>query len=80
MPSLAAKVMVLALLLDVGYFLLCVVYLTTVFKSCGNSEFGEDVCLQDNPPHYNQNKDPDTHAAPSFLSFILFQCTSPFQS
>jgi len=67
----------LPFLLDVGYFFLCIVYLTTVFESGGNSEFGEDVCLQDNPPHDDQNKDPDTHTASSFLSFILFQRTAP---
>ncbi len=75
--TLCGQRIALPFLLDVGYFFLCVVYLTTVFKSCGNSEFGEDVCLQHNPPHYNQNKDPDTHAATSFLSFILFQYTAP---
>ena len=42
---MAIKGIALALLLYIGYFFLCVVYLTTVLHSCGNSEFGEDVCL-----------------------------------
>lgn len=53
-----------------------VAQLATVFQSGGNPEFGKDIRLQHDPSYNDQNNDPDTHVAPSFLCFTLFQISA----
>jgi len=64
----------LLFLLDIGYLFWCVAHLATISESGGNSEFGQDIALQENPYPDNQEKNPDTaHLIPLCRFFFLFQ-------